>query len=569
MANTQEKWQEIANRGLQDRFDPQTRAKFDEAVRRGLITTQQPAQPQTIPQPVAQPATAQAEPSFGQQALGTLENVGALVSGAVAEPLAGLAGIGALLPGGQTPTEAIESTREALTFQPRTEIGQAQQQVIGETLAPVGEALSSAERFLGEGALELTGSPAIATVAHAIPTVIGEALGLKGLSKLSGSKSPLAQKIASEPTPNIQKSFTKKLGNDRFSPRIFGMVKEARKQGFDEGMTTVIANASPIDKRRMLQMVNTLEKGKADSLFEAKNRPADIAGDSLLRKVDFVKSNNKQAGQQLNRVAKSLKGKEVDIADPINKFFDDAKSIGVTFSENGKPIFEGSQIETIAPAKKLIKDISLRIKRQPTPDALQAHQFKKFIDENVTFGKVAQGLGGKTERIAKDLRKGVNNTLGGQFDKYKEANTRFADTIQALDSLQDAAGKKIDFFGPNADKATGTVLRRLMSNAQGRVTLMDAIDNIETTAKRYGGSFDDDILTQMLFADELDSIFGSGARTSLKGEVKKAGVESAIDISQMTIPGALATGAKAGARRLRGINEKNQLKAIKNLLRIK
>jgi|GEM_PF-4581588 len=40
MATTQEKWQEIANRGLQDNFDAPTRVKFDEAVRRGLITIQ-------------------------------------------------------------------------------------------------------------------------------------------------------------------------------------------------------------------------------------------------------------------------------------------------------------------------------------------------------------------------------------------------------------------------------------------------------------------------------------------------------------------------------------------------
>ena len=41
MADTKQKWQEIANRGLQDRFDPQTRVKFDEAVKRGLITIPQ------------------------------------------------------------------------------------------------------------------------------------------------------------------------------------------------------------------------------------------------------------------------------------------------------------------------------------------------------------------------------------------------------------------------------------------------------------------------------------------------------------------------------------------------
>ena len=73
----------------------------------------------------------------------------------------------------------------------------------------------------------------------------------------------------------------------------------------------------------------------------------------------------------------------------------------------------------------------------------------------------------------------------------------------------------------------------------------------------------------MLFEDELEAVFGGGARTSLKGEVKKANIESAIDVSQMSIPGALAVGAKAGIKRMRGINEKNQLKAIKALLSAK
>ena len=97
--------------------------------------------------------------------------------------------------------------------------------------------------------------------------------------------------------------------------------------------------------------------------------------------------------------------------------------------------------------------------------------------------------------------------------------------------------------GRNADKAFGVALRSLMSNRQGRANLMDAVDGIETTAKKYGGAYEDDILTQMLFADELEAVFGGTARTSLKGVMKGANVESAIDISQMTIAGAVATGA--------------------------
>ena len=550
MATTKEKWQEIANRGLQDKFDPQTRAKFDEAVKRGLITLPQAqTDPSDLPPGDLGPSFAQPKPerTLGEQIIGAgeaaLTAATAATGGALGFGLGSIEGAVRDIAGDITQEEAQQLAQQrgaALTFEPRSEAGK---EIVGD----------------------------ITEVASVLPPVLGTGpvVGLNAASKLrlSRSKSPLANKIATESTGAIKKSFDKKLGGERFSPRIFGMVKEARKQGFDEGMTTVVANASPTDKRRMLQMVNTLEKGKVDELFRVKNRPADIAGSSLIRKVDFVKSNNTQAGKQLNRVAKTLKGKDVDVGDSINKFFDDMDDLGVVLDEKGKPVFEGSQIEGVAPAESLINKIALRIKRNPKPDALQAHEFKKFIDENVNFGKSAEGLGGKVERVAKSLRKGVNNAISSKFDKYKEANARFSDTVQALDSLQDAAGRKIDFFGPNAEKATGTVLRGLMNNTKGRANLMNAIDNIESTAKRYGGAFDDDILTQMLFADELDSVFGAGARTSLRGEVGKAGIDTVIDVSQMTIPGALATGVKAGAKRIRGVNEKNQLKAIKNLLR--
>ena len=52
MADKKQKWQEIANRGLQDKFDPQTRAKFDEAVSRGLIKMPDAATAEPEPQPM-------------------------------------------------------------------------------------------------------------------------------------------------------------------------------------------------------------------------------------------------------------------------------------------------------------------------------------------------------------------------------------------------------------------------------------------------------------------------------------------------------------------------------------
>jgi len=557
MATTKEKWQEIANRGLQDNFDPVTRAKFDEAVNRGLIALPQQTQapiPSAGNLDVPAGGTAPAFPeqptqdprSLGETLTGAGEAALTLSTGATGGAAGFLAGsvegIARNLAGDMTQEEALELAQQRasdLTFAPRTEVGQ-------EIVSDIGE------------------------VAGTLPPVLGTApvVGLNAAKvRLPKSSNKALNAIGNAAPEQVLKSFDKKLGSDRFPPRIFGMVKEARKQGFDDSVTTLIANASGTDKRKMARMVSIVKKGKGNAREKALVRTADVAGDALVKKIDFVKGNNEQAGKQLGRIAKGLKGKEINIQESINKFFNDMDELGVIFDEKGKPNFAGSQIEGVAPAESLINKIALRIKRKPTPDALESHQFKKFIDENVSFGKVAEGLGGKTEQVAKNLRRGVNESISGISDKYRQANKQFSDTVTALNELQEVAGRKLDFAGPNADKAAGVLLRSQTNNTKGRANLLTAIKNLEDTAQKYGGSFDDDILNLSIFSDELDAVFGSGARTSLRGEVGKAGVDTAIDVSQMTIPGALAVGAKAGAKRLRGINEANQLKAIERLLK--
>ena len=158
--------------------------------------------------------------------------------------------------------------------------------------------------------------------------------------------------------------------------------------------------------------------------------------------------------------------------------------------------------------------------------------------------------------------------MDSNFPNYNTANTKYADTVGALDALQDVAGKKMDLFGPNAEKATGTLLRRMMSNAQSRVNLVDAVDSLESMSKKYGGAFTDDISSQMLFVDELDNVFGSVARTSFAGEAAKGirkGAE-AITGQRTALGTALDIGA-AGVEKLRGINEEGAFKAINELLK--
>lgn len=109
--------------------------------------------------------------------LGGAENLLSFLTGAIAEPISGYVGMAA-------GADAVGAIQKALTYQPRSESGKQIQEGVGEALAPVGEAITGTEDFLGESALEATGSPALAAAAATLPTAAMELLGLKGARKV-------------------------------------------------------------------------------------------------------------------------------------------------------------------------------------------------------------------------------------------------------------------------------------------------------------------------------------------------------------------------------------------------
>ena len=455
------------------------------------------------------------------------------------------------LTGRLKPGEGLEEAQAfaaKMTNLPESEAGQDFVKTIGETLGtlpPVG----------------LTGgvTPKISLPKSQLPKI-----------KLPKSRNKTLNALGEAAPEQVLKSFKKKLGEDHFTPRIFNMVKEARKQGFDDSVTTMIANSTPNTKRGMLKQILLVERTKGDARAKALEGVADLAGDSLLRNVDFVKGNNKQAGIQLGRVASKFKDDKVNMIEPVNSFFKSLdEKLGVTFNENRKPIFKGSDIETFPESRKLVNDLTLKINQSKSPTALDAHKFKRLIDKSVKYGKSDGKLDNDLENIAKSLRGDINDTLSFKYPEYKQANKQFSDSITVLDDLQDVAGQKLDFKGPNADKAAGVLIRSQLNNTGRRANLLTAIGELEGVAKKYGGDFGDDVLTLSIMADELESVFGSRTRTAIRNEARKGGVDAAIDVSQMTIPGALAVGAKKLNKARQGINEKNQLKAIKALLKEK
>jgi len=526
----------------------------------------------------------------------------AIAAGAAGQVASGLAGIPSALVGDtEQAAETIRETQESFAEMgaPETQAGAQALQTVGDFMQagidiasiPISmmqgfseliygmdpeEAIKTATRVsevgvggaAAEKVYEATGSPLMGSIAGIAPELAASFIPLSKM-KLKPKQSAFKTKIAEQiKAGSTDKTLVKYIVDGAGKVKNDPLSKAAIKQGFDKAVVMAVKGSSPTDRKKMLEMVGRMRKITTDALYD--KRPAAIAGDTLLDRVKFVRKVNRNAGQQLDTVAKGLKGQPVDFASPINRFINDLDEMGVTIGKDLKPVFKFSDLEgkTVTAGRNAVKDIVERLSRGHTgsvPDAYELHRVKKYIDNIVTFGSDKTGTLGKVEGILKKLRHNVDEALDNSYPQYKKVNETYADTIGSLNSLQDVAGKKMDFSGGRADEALGTLLRRMTSNAQSRIPLVDAVEKLEGTVKKYGGSFDESIKAQMLFADELDTVFKPVARTGFQSEVGKAtkrGVETA---RRGAVDVALDVGA-AAIDKARGINEEGAFKAIESLL---
>lgn len=369
--------------------------------------------------------------------------------------------------------------------------------------------------------------------------------------------------------------------------------KEVSRQGINPGLVAQIKASPKRARQKFSAMVDVVKKGKENTRFQADNRPLDVVGESVLDRVKVVREANRAAGVRINHVAKSLKGTPVKYTTALDDFYEGLEDAGILYDPaTGKASFDLSDFDDIPAPMKAIERTLARIYKvgktaeDGMPDAYLLHRMKRHIDEVVTYGSDAGGLKGQSERMLKKFRHDINTVLGENFPEYKKVNKQYSETVDVLDELQDIAGKKMDLGGDNAASALGTLSRRILSNAQSRVPLKDAINRLDTVAKKYispgsGGvvphtyimkktgvtldMLDDDIGGQAIFADELEKIFGTHARTSLQGDVAKP-INRAVELSQKTGVGMTAEAINSGYNFVRGVNEDGALKAITELL---
>lgn len=466
----------------------------------------------------------------------------------------GLAGIGQTIRRGTFGTpegadyaqQVAEEAMQAGTYSPRTPAGQEYMQQIGEVLAPL-------ESLPPVGVNQVTGRVARLPQTQRLPKRESFQIDESLIYEDPAEAQRVALNQAVPVTKRIDPKNPEKLIND-------DLAVSAVRQGFNENFVQALKNLSPADKKQVLKMATTIDRGESDFLASRYNRPSDVVGQSLSDRIDYIKSVNKKAGVDVDKAAKSLP-ESVDPTAPFESTLNSLVEMGVKFDNDQVPSFKGSEVQDFAADERIIKNVVERMNEINT--AKDLHNLKKYIYNSVYAGKRSEGgLQPKTERVLKDFARGINETLGEASPDYRAANTVYSETIDALDELQSAAGKSINLFGEGAEKSLGTSVRGLLSNNKTRVELENQINNIDSVAKKYGGNFQDDIRVQTAIVDELERIYQTQGKTSLGGQLDKM----AQDVIEKGIYGTAKDTVFSSLKKSEKQRRQDSLKALKKLL---
>jgi hypothetical protein len=531
-----------------------------------LLTRVGVAEPRTAAERIVQTTAAGASGGAGGVALG--KAVEAAAAGPVAREVGRLM---ATTPALQTVTGGTAGGAGQLAKEAGAGTGGQIAATVAGGLLP---SIPSAVRTLTQQAAKQI-APAGAGIREQVEPTIRESL--------QSIKATVGEKISPQDTATLKKVITQSPDSvDVVNFRVAGtqvvpdnLAADAIKQGWKDGTIASIKAATEKDRLAMSKMLNIFKMGEKSERFRATKRPADILGDTVESRISFLTKANKEAGNEINKVANSqLRGRRVNFDPAINTFIDDLSALGVRVEvdSNGvaKAILQGSDIQGDKQAQRVLNAVLERLSTVKPPDAYGIHTAKRFIDTQVDYGKqnLANPLTAQAERTLKNLRRNLNQTLGDTFPDYKAANAKYSDTVSTLDDLQKAAGTQINFESPNADKALGVAMRKLTSNYGTRANLIDALDQANQTATKYGMKIEDDVINQLIFVNELDRMFGAQAQTSLKGQVAEA-MQTGVDIARGGGARRALELLAEGAENLRGINKENAVKAMEELLKRK
>ena len=533
----------------------------------------------------------------------------------------------AMLKGG----EQVKRTSQSLSqpFMPQTQRGMQGLESFAKTMEPVAKGFEAASQYSGDIPFERTGSPLMGALGYATPTAILEAIGLTSLRRLmpnvrfldeTGAPTPqfLAElekmglnfeDLASAARMRIPQQATERstvLGvpkpKESLDPMLAAqaregsegalapimprgertvadpLAKEAIRQWDDSGLIQAVKTASPQTRAEMLKMLDIRRRIEDNKRLAQTTRPTDITGQSAVKRIDYLRNVARDARTQLNDIAqKDLAGKPMNPDPVVNALQNSLAELNVKLDTgpNGipVPIFEGSQLSANPSSQRIIRTAIRLLSEGGAPDALRFHNLKRQLDELIDYRKSMQGgLTNSGQTILKQLRAALNQELRNVSPQYGQVNDTLSDVLTVFDNLDDISGRRTNIFDPDAGVKLGQEFRKLFSNYGVRGDMLNTVQMLDEMSAKYGGSFDDSIMDLAMFANALDTRFGSVAETSFKGQIEAAQKSQRMGemAGKVGTQGATTTAAEKIMdmyRDLTGVNNAAAYKVMEDLLK--
>ena len=427
------------------------------------------------------------------------------------------------------------------------------------TIVEVAGSLSGA----GEIAGTITGVKGVLKTAGAVKT--GAVATAKTLTKVGegviDTTKTVAGKVAGVIRPTIEsvKNIPSRIGTNIEALKVSeqaikalpSVAQKTVRQGIDvEDVSGVLKMnaAQKVSNSKLYKITKDFVEGKTEI------NPIEAVGKPVVDRLNTLKSQTSKFGNQLDDIAEGLVGKPVKGRDSIIASVDEKLAkLRITKLDDGLN-FKGSNIEGLGANEKIINNVYRRI--QESTDANDLHRLKKYIDNNVSFGKTGDGFIGEAESLLKNWRKVIDDTLDVEFKDYNKVNIELASRLKPINDfkriMKDITGLDEDLVNMSA----GMLMRRIASNLRSNPQLRQVLRDLDK-ATEVKGKLSADIESLVDFYSVLEKYYPEiVGKNTLKGQM----------IGAIEASGSLADKALSVAKTVAGQSEAVKRKAITNFL---
>jgi len=306
--------------------------------------------------------------------------------------------------------------------------------------------------------------------------------------------------------------FSSELADIKLSDtgRVVADVTGAKLVSLDvpRPLVSVITNANPSTKRAMGEMLDIIETGSKNQIATMADRATDVVGESLAKRLSFLRGKRQSLGKQLDDVVKNeLNDVTVDmggVRGTLTKEIANKFDLDVVLNQKGGLDLEGLEklpVKTRGQIKQ-INDILTAQTDTATITGRQAHSLKKILDDFIDEGVSGADMSSKVKQSVSETRKFINNQLQTKSKRYADINNNIAKIINAEEPFKKFS-KYRKWDSDNLRSVMGATVRNLSSDAPSSAALAQNIDMLDGIVRDFGLRLKDEPKAMILFNKDM------------------------------------------------------------------